>query len=375
MIVGGGVTGLSIAYNLAKIGASVTIIERGYIGSGSSTRNAANARAHFFNKEATIIAWESLKLMYKLSKELNYNTLFIKRGYLWLLYTEEQYKRFKQFREFWSKLGIPDGKMLSVEDLKERYPFLNLKGVIGGFLGHVNGRYHHDAIVRGYWRACKNLGVKIYEYTEAKKLIREGSKVVGVETNVGKVYARKCVVLAAGPWTRLLAKSVGIDLPIEPVRKELLVTEPVKIKIKPLVISMKTNAYVQQTLRGEVLGSVETPMDIPIWEFKSTYQFPLRTVRAIIELVPALAVVNFMRQWAGHYDVTPDNNPILGFIDEIENLAVAAGFSGHGFMLAPAVGKYMALLLDKGHLDPIIKPFNYRRFKEGKLITEQLVIG
>lgn len=375
IIVGGGVVGLSIAYNLAKYGVNVEVFERGYIGCGNSTRNAGNARAHFFSREGTIIAWESLKLMYRLSRELKFNTLFTRRGYLWLLYSEAQVKGIERIRGMWRSLGVPEGRMLSVEELRREYPFLNLKGVVGGFLGEVNGRFHHDAVVRGYWKACSRLGVKTRQYTNVEKLIVKSGRVVGVETESGSFYAEKGVVVAAGPWTRTLLEPLSVEVPIEPIRKEIIVTEPIKIRIKPLIICVKTQSYVQQTLRGEVLGSTATPLDIPTWSYQHTYQHPIRTAKALVELIPVLSTLNFMRQWAGQYDVTPDHNPILGRVEEYENLYVAAGFSGHGFMLAPAVGKYMAILLEEEKLHPIIEPFSLNRFREGKLIREELIIG
>ncbi len=375
VVVGGGVVGLSIAYHLAKLGASVTIVEKRYVGSGSSTRNAANARAHFFNREASLLAWESLKRMRKLSRDLGYNTLFVRRGYLWLFYKEEHLEAMRRYMKTWKELGIPEGKILGVDELAKRYPYLNLRGIVGGYLADANGRYHHDAVVRAYWINCRRLGVSILEYVEARKVLVRSGRAVGVETSTGAFEAEKAVVLAAGPWTRVLAETVGVELPIEPIRKEAMVTEPLKITIKPLVINTKVNAYAQQTLRGEVLLSSATPLDVPTWSYQHTYQFPIRAAKAMVETIPALATVNWLRQWAGHYATTPDHNPVLGYVDEVENLAVASGFSGHGFMLAPAVGEFMALLLEKGYLHPVMAPFDPGRFKEGRMIREDLVIG
>ncbi len=375
IIVGGGVVGLSIAYHLARLGASVIVVERRYVGSGSSTRNAANARAHFFNREASLLAWESLKRMYRLGRVLGYNTLFVRRGYLWLFYREEHLEGMRSYMKTWRELGIPEGRILDVDELARRYPFLNLKGIVGGYLADTNGRYHHDAVVRAYWKNCIKLGVQVLEYVEAEKITVKSGRAVGVETPVGLLEADKAIILAAGPWTRILAKTAGVDLPIEPIRKEAMVTEPLKITIRPLVINTKVNAYAQQTLRGEVLLSSATPLDVPTWSYQHTYQFPLRAAKAMVETIPALAAVNWLRQWAGHYATTPDHNPVLGYVDEVEGLAVASGFSGHGFMLAPAVGEYMALLLEKGYLHPVMAPFSPGRFREGRLIKEDLVIG
>ncbi len=376
VIVGSGVVGLTTAYNLAKLGENnVTVIEQKYIAYGSSTRNAGHFRVHFWAPENTRFAIEARKRLLDFASKIRWNAEIDLGGYLWLLYKEEQVRAYKRSNmEIWSKFNV-SGKILTPEEISERFPYINLEGVIAGFYGPQDGKMNPNAIVFGYYEEAKKMGVKFLPYTKAEKIIVDNNKVKGVQTSKGVIESNK-VLVSAGGWSAELLKGIGINLPIEVERKEIGVTEPINYFIKPFVVSLKSGVYVGQMVRGEVLGSIDYPIIKGVKPLDTTLDWIHKWSKNAVEIIPPIKHLMFLRTWSGYYVVTPDHSHILGRDPEWpENLYVAAGFSGHGFMMAPFAGEVMAknILYDK--INELMKPYLLSRFKEEKLIHETMVIG
>lgn len=375
IVVGGGITGLTTAYNLAKMGASdVKVFEKRYINSGSSTRNASHFRVHFWSKENALFAIKSRKIILNLANETGWNPVFHQSGYLWLLHSEEQLEAFKKSNEMWKSLGVGE-KILEMDEVKERFPYINTEDYIAAFFGPQDGKVHHDHVSLGYYSAAKELGVKFYEHTKVEKIILEKNRVTGVKTEKGDFKA-DIVVVAAGVWSRDILKTCNVDIPIEPERKEICVTEPVKHFIDPLVIDMKTGAYAGQTIRGEIIGSVDKPKIKGLVPQINTLAWASYWTKYITNVIPCLKYIKIMRAWSGYYAVTPDHSHILGRDPEWpEGLYVHTGYSGHGFMMSPYGGEVLAHHILTGEIPELMKPFLPTRFKEGKLVKETMVIG
>jgi len=375
-IIGGGIVGLSIAYNLVKKGErDVVIIDRKHIGYGSSTRSVAQFRTHFWADENALFAIESRKILLKAGGQLNFNPLVESNGYLWLLYDDEILEAYHRRNMRWSELGVA-GRLLSPEDVRVIHPYINTQGMTGAFYGPQNGRLHHDFLMFGYRNAILKEGGKVLEYLEAKKLLMNGNRIRAIETSSEPIEANK-VVVAAGVWSNEILQTVGLQLPITPERKEVCVTEPMKPFIKTFVINTKLKSFlIAQTLRGEGIGSLDHPPVKGTLQPGNTIEFLREFSRAAIATIPALRKARMLRVWSGFYEVTPDHSHILGRNPEWpESLYVAAGFSGHGLMMAPLVGKVMAELLLEEKVHPLMKPYSPTRFEEGKEIRETLVIG
>jgi len=379
VVVGGGVIGLASAYYLAKYGGeNIVVVERQYIGSGASTRNASHFRVHFWSRENTIFAIKSRKLYKSLASESGWNPLIEYTGYLWLIYDDETLKAYEAMnKKLWSKLGV-SVNFLSPKEVERKYPYINLDGVIAGVFGPQDGKFHHDFVVYGFYSLAVRHRVKVLEYTEAKKILVKNHEVLGVETDRGAIYARK-ILLANNFWATSLLDSIDIELPITPERKEICVTEPFKPFIDPLVVCMNpefNGLYIGQTVRGEVMGSIDYPPSYGVSEPGNTLKWVAKFAKNAIKLIPALKYARFMRVWSGFYDMTPDNSHIMGRINDWpEGLYVAIGFSGHGFMLAPYIGELIAkaMLFNEVHND--MKPYLPDRFEKKKLIKETMVIG
>ncbi len=380
VIVGGGVVGLSIAYYLLKKkpGLKVSVLEKNYIGYGASTRNGSHIRVHFWSEENVRFAIESRKLMINLGKELGWNPILYLGGYLWLIFDEHTLKAYEEMnRRVWSKYGYPV-IFLDEKEVKQRYPYLNISGLVKGVLGPQNGKIHHDFVTFGYYYGVKKRGGKVFEYNPVEELVVDDNKIKGVQTKNGFIEADN-VIVAAGAWSKLILKTAGVDIPLTPVRKELGVMEPTKPFIEPLIIDMRPESqglYICQTPRGEVMGSVDYPHVKNEYEFTNTMKYLSTFARHAINLIPALKYLSFLRIWSGDYNMSPDHSHILGRDDKWpEGLYVATGFSGHGFMMAPYVGVVMADHLIDGVIPELMKPFLPTRFEEGRLIKEMMVIG
>jgi len=376
VIIGGGIVGLTTAYHMASQGErDVTVVEREYVASGASTRNAGHFRVHFWTPENVQFAIESVKRLMDFASKVEQDFEIHRGGYLWLLSEEEHVEAYRRNnREVWSKFAV-SGKILTPEEISEEYPYVNVEGVIAGFQGSQDGKLNPNLISLRYYEKDKGLGVKFLTRTKAERIVAKGNKVIGVQTNRGFIDAEK-VLVAAGAGTNELMKTVSVVLPLEPERKEIGVTEPINYFIGPLVISVKDSAYVGQMLHGEVIGSIDYPVAKGLAPLVNTLDWFHAYANVASEMIPSVKHLMFLRSWAGYYVVTPDRSHILGRSPEwYENLYVATGFSGHGFLMAPFAGELMAKTILYDKIDKLMKPFLPTRFKEGRLIEETLVVG
>jgi sarcosine oxidase subunit beta len=168
---------------------------------------------------------------------------------------------------------------------------------------------------------------------------------------------------------------LGVALPNKPHRHEICSTEPLKLWLKPLVADLSDGLYFSQSMRGEIVGGIGNEYVPPGLDQRSSHAFLGKYARSLVRACPVLARVKVLRQWAGCYDLTPDANPVVGPVDDVEHFYQASGFMGHGFMMAPAVGRLLAQVVGGDGPVPVFEPWNLRRFKEGKLLTESMIIG
>jgi len=374
VIIGGGAIGLSTAYQLAKHGQSdVVLLERGYLGGGATGRCAEGIRAQFQRSHNIELALASQRIYEHLAEELNYNILFTQYGYLMLAYTEGQLELCSEYVKRQKRLGMST-KLVSPEEAKELVPILNTDGVLAGTFHPKDGSAHHDSVVAGFAKAARRKGVEINEFTEVSGIRTENGRVKGVATSRGEI-ATTTVIIAAGAYTRAVAGWVGVNVPTQPVRHQIMVTEPLKPCINPMVISHDSGVYLRQTMRGELIGGIGDPEEPSSYNMRSGHRFLFRFAKEATRLFPVLRDVSVMRQWAGLYDMAEDGTPIIQEIPSIQRLLLACGWSGHGFMLSPIVGKLLAeqVLYRKTSLS--LEPFSLRRFETGQLEYERTVVG
>jgi heterotetrameric sarcosine oxidase beta subunit len=373
VIVGGGIMGLGLAYNLAKRGVKdVVLLERGYLTGGASGRNGGGVRAQWTTPTMIRLAKRSLEIGDRFAAEMGINTWFRRGGYLFLAPTPELVARIEKNAELHNRHGIPT-RILSPEGAREVVPELDPKRFLAAAWNPDDAVVFPWPYVWGYASRAEALGAKVLTFTRVTGFESAGKRLTAVVTDQGRIAA-DTVVNAAGAWSRDVAALAGVKLPNEPERHEILVTEPLKPWLRPLVSVLGSGLYFSQSLRGEIVGGMGDPDEPSGLDTRSTLRFLARFSRAITEAIPMTAGLKVMRQWAGCYDVTPDNNPILGAAG-FDNFLQVNGFVGHGFMMAPAVTELMAGWMAGDPADEIFERFTLARFERGEVAGEDFIIG
>jgi sarcosine oxidase subunit beta len=374
LVIGGGVNGLGCAHNLAKRGMKgIVVLEKGYIGAGSTGRCGAGVRQQWGLEENIVLARESVKLFKQLSAELRFNVMFRQGGYLVLIYDEHEHELISKTIPLQNRLGVPT-RLVTPREIAELVPGINTKGVLAGAYCPTDGVCYPYAVLWGYAEALRRLGVEIRVHTRVARLSRRDDGTYDVQTDKGDFNA-PIVVNVAGAWAKNIAAMIGIDIPTTPVRHEIAVTESLKPFLEPMVISTKKDFYFSQSLRGEVVGGVGDPGETPSYSTASSPDFLFRYARALREVFPALGKVRIIRQWAGLYDMSPDARPILGTVDGYKGYYHACGFSGHGFMISPMVAKLLGELITTGKTSMPIDTLDLTRFSRGPLRQDPYVVG
>jgi sarcosine oxidase subunit beta len=374
VIIGAGVHGLSTAYYLAKQGVTnVAVIDKGYVGGGASGRNTAIIRANYLTREGVPFFRESLKLYEDLSKELNFNLLFDQSGRLDIGHTDSAVFGLRMRTGVNKLLGV-DSRMIGPSEIKKLVPAIDLREgkhlpVMAALYQSSAGVIRHDAVVWGYGRGADRLGVEIHPFTEVTGIVREGGRVVGVDVGDHRIRAGIVMSATAG-WSSNIARMVDLTLPLVTHPLQAFVTEPLKPFISKSVSSANLHVYVYQTDRGEVVvgGGVDPYSS---YSQGSTLHTLEELAANMLELFPFLRGVNVMRQWAGLCDMSPDYAPIMGEVDDLPGFMLSCGWGTWGFKAGPIGGFTMAELIATGKTPDLIKPFNLRRFAEGKLVNER----
>lgn len=375
VIIGGGILGASIAYNLAKMGAKdIVLVEKQYLNSGATGRCGAGIRQQWGTEMNCILSRESVRLFEHLNEELDYDhdIEFKQKGYLFVIYLEKELAQFKKNVALQNRLGIPS-RLITPDEAKDIVPHLNTEGLLGATYCPTDGHANPFHTTQAYARAAKRLGVDIYTYTEVLSIDKDKDRVVRVNTDQGPIHC-DVVINACGGHAAMIGQMVGIDLPIYPERHQAMVSEPVNIFQDPMVISLYHHLYIQQAPHGPFIMGQGDPNEPKSFNIKSSWQFPLEVAKKVAEVLPALKDLKIVRQWAGLYDMSPDAQPILGESLEVKGFFTAAGFSGHGFMIAPYTSKLMAQAILGQKPEMAIDMLNYDRFARGELILEPAVV-
>jgi sarcosine oxidase subunit beta len=375
VIVGAGIMGLSIAYNLARNHGvtNVVVLDRTYLCGGASGRNGGGVRAQFSSEGNIRLMQESIRICGDFAREMKINIWFRQGGYLFLVRDEAGRRTLEQSVAVQNGCGLAT-RMLSPKEAQRIVPEMSLEGVVAASYNGDDGVVFPWPFVWGYAQGAEKLGVEIAPFTDVVGFDTEGSKITAVVTSKGKIATNR-VVNAAGAWSPEVARLLGVELPNHPHRHEICSTEPLKPWLKPLVADLSNGLYFSQSMRGEIVGGV-TNHDVPAgMNMDSSHRFLALYGKALLDTCPILGSVKVLRQWAGCYDLTPDANPIVGEVDDIEGFYQASGFMGHGFMMAPVMGRLIAQYIAEGTELPMFERWNLRRFKEGRLLSEAMIIG
>lgn len=374
VVVGGGVHGLATAYYLAKNHGirNVAVLEKRYIGSGGSGRNTAIIRSNYLTPEGVRFYHRSLKLYEQLAAELNFNVMFEQRGHLTLAHTDSTLRTMRWRAEV-NKLEGVDSEVIGPPEIKRLASFLDVSEqprypILGALFHPPGGIVRHDAVVWGYARGADARGVHIHQETEVTGIEVVGGQVRGVLTNRGAI-ATPVVVNSTAGWSSLIAAMAGVTLPISTFPLQAAVTEPVKFFLNPVIVSGTLHVYVSQTARGElVFGASVDPFTS--YSTRGSLEFTEELAGHVLQLMPSLAQMRVIRQWAGLCDMTPDFSPIMG-VTPVEGFYLDVGWGTYGFKAGPVSGEAMAALIATGRTPEIIAPFHLARFEDGRLMGEK----
>ena len=374
VIIGGGVIGCAIAYNLADKGVKdIVVVEKNYIASGSTGSCGAGIRQQWGTKMNCLLSRKSMEIFENMNEILaTKRDIELKQGgYLLLAYSKRELDQFKENIKLQHSLNIPS-ELLTVKEAKEIVPQLNTEGVTGAAFCPTDGHANPFRVNQAYMEAAQRKGVEFYTYTEAKDIVIKKGKIKKVVTDKGDIET-SMVVNAAGGFSKEVGKMAGIDIPTKSERHEILVTEQVNPILKPMVMSFSYNIYCQQTPDGSFVMGYGDPEEPESHNIKASWQFLERMSKKATHILPFLKELRVIRQWAGLYNVTPDAQPILDESEEVNGYYMAVGFSGHGFMIAPMTGILMAEMITGESLSLDIE-LDLKRFDNGRLILEPSVV-
>ena len=375
VIIGGGISGVSIGYFLIKHGAkNVVILERDYLAAGATGRCGAGIRQQWGSPLNCIMTKFSCEFFENAVDELQFDgdIEFHQGGYLMLVTTEKELAQTKENIVLQNSLGI-DSKLLTLQEAKEVAPLLNTDGMLAAAFHQRDGHLNPFYTTRAFADAFRRLGGEIHIGTTVTGIRTENGCITGVDTNRGSI-ATNTVINAAGGYVQLIADMVGVELPLYSQRHNILVTEPAERVLEPMLMSFSLNFYCQQTPHGSFIMGRTCPNQPRDLRITADSRFPIAMAKTITQVLPRLKNLRMLRQWAGLYNMSPDKHPIYDRVPGVEGFYLSAGYSGHGFMMAPATGQSMAELILG--LTPTLPwdRLGFSRFEKGDLILEPSVV-
>ena len=348
VIVGAGIVGAATGYYLAKRGRKVTVVERDFPCAGSTGRCIGGIRAQFTHDLTVRVMLESVSMFRELHEELGQDVEWYQGGYLFLVYDEKRRQAFLDAIAIQRSYGLKV-EYVNVDDCCRLVPGLDAAGLLGGAYCSTDGQANPFKVTYGYLDGIKRMGGELIVGSEVKRINRRGDRAVSVVTNHGDEVFGGQILMAAGCWTDEVGALAGVNVPVTADRHESLVTEAVEPLFAPMLVDYRPDGcyFVQNFGTGHFIGCYTPSTLVPGHRVDATDEFITEMPRRMARLVPKLAHVKVIRQWAGSYEMSPDGNPICG-PTPIENLFVSTGMSGHGFMFGPALGKLMAEVMDCG---------------------------
>jgi sarcosine oxidase, subunit beta len=379
VIIGGGIVGSSIAWHLTHAGCkSVLVIEReSSQGKGSTGKSMGGVRAQFSTPVNIQLSLYSIPFYTKFEEVVGHPADYRPQGYLFLATKDLHLNYLRDNFARQQKLGLKTARLLPADEIRSMLPQLRSDDVLGGSFCSTDGFVDPYSVMNGFMASATEHGATLWKKTEVTG-ISGSSGSFTVETTRGPVSTRT-VVNAAGAWSAQIAKYVGIDLPVEPLRRMLVPSEPFSDfpHSAPMIIDMSTGFHFRPEGRGFLLAWND-PEETPGYKFDFEPSFIEKILIHAADRVPAFEnlPVNPKRAWAGLYEMTPDHHCILGPVAAVPGFFLANGFSGHGVMHSPATGKILADLILQGKTSVVddVSVLGFERFARGVMLYETAML-
>jgi sarcosine oxidase, subunit beta len=380
VIVGGGIVGASIAWHLTEAGCrNLLIVEReSHQGKGSTGKSMGGVRAQFATAVNIQMSMYSIRFYAEFDERLGQPGGYRPQGYLFVATRPSHLEYLRTNQILQRSLGLTQAHMLNRDDIKTRVPQLFSGDILGGSFCSTDGFVDPYSVMTGFTSCATERGARLWRSTEVIAIHRDSIGIVGIETTRGPVSTR-VVVNAAGPWAAQVAELAGVDLPVQPLRRMLVPTEPfdgVSHHI-PMVIDMTNGFHFRPESLGFLLAWNDPEETVG---FKTDFEpaFIEKILIRAADRVPCFenVAVNPRRAWAGLYEMSPDHHCILGPVEEVPNFFCANGFSGHGVMHAPSTGRIVSDLILHGKTDVVshVEALSPARFAKGELLHETVVL-
>ncbi len=379
VIIGGGIVGSSIAYHLTAAGCTdVLVIERETAqGKGSTGKSMGGVRAQFSTAVNIQMSLYSIPFYASFDERLGYPAGYRPQGYLFCATNAKHMAYLQANYQKQVDMGLKDVRLITADEIRSMFPQLRADDIVGGSFCSTDGFVDPYSAMIGFMTWAAEHGAKLLKNTPVTGIQRDARGVAGVETTKGTV-ATRVVVNAAGAWAAGVAKMAGLDLPVVPLRRMLVPTEPFDQfpHSAPMIIDMSNGFH----FRPEGLGFLlawNDPEETPGYKTDFDPSFIEKILTRAADRVPVFEnlAVNPKRAWAGLYEMTPDHHPILGPAPGMPGFFLANGFSGHGVMHAPATGKILSDLILTGKTDLVdASLLGLSRFAEGRTIEETAVL-
>jgi sarcosine oxidase subunit beta len=373
-IIGGGAMGVSTAWHLARSGVgSIVVIERDMLGSGSSAKPLGGVRATFSDPGNIVLAQRSLEAYERFGAEFGVDIGLRQVGYLFLCRTENELAAVEASTELQNRLG-GSSEMVSPERAVQLNPFIDPSVLLGASFSPRDGYAQPAQVVHGYADAARSLGVVLSEQTEVIGIDIYDDTVTAVRTSRG-VVRTDTLICAAGAWSQRIGEMAGVFLPVVPVRRQIGFTGPLMqpMPTVPFTLDLGSTLYFHNAGDGLLLGISDAGQSPGFGRDFSHEWVPAFDEAAAI-VAPSLVGVSLKGGWAGLYENTPDHNALIGRAQAPRNFLYATGFSGHGFLQAPAVGELVTDLFHErdSFMDP--HPFRADRFRDAEALSEVHII-
>lgn len=363
VIVGGGIMGASTACHLAQRGLTdVVLLERNLLAQASTGLSAGGIRQQFSHPANIRLSQEAVRVFERFEELFGVDVEFRQVGYLFLARSEEVWQEFLTNAEVQRRYHVPV-EVLLPDEIKYRWPYLRVDDLQGGTFCGEDGYADPYMAAMGFANAARRLGVRIEEQTEVTGIEIQCGRVRAVQTTRGPVSAQ-VVVNVAGAWGADVARMAGFDLPVKPYRRQAFMTQRLDSipKPVPMILDIEPAFW----FRGEgpgVLMGMSDPDEPSSFHTHVDYRFMERVIEEAIHRAPILEEAEILRGWGGLYEITPDDNPIIGALPGVDGLFCAVGFSGHGFQQGPTVGRILSELILDGKTEFDLSPFAHDRFE------------
>jgi sarcosine oxidase, subunit beta len=378
-IIGGGIVGSSVAYHLAEAGCTnVLIVEREERqGMGSTAKSMGGVRAQFATSINIRMSLYSIDLFSRFEELTGHTAGYRPHGYLFVATSERHLEYLKTNLRKQQNCGLSNVEMVTREDILKTIPQLIGDDVVGGSFCPTDGFVDPYSVMTGFAKRARDLGVRTWLETAVTGIDVKEGRVAGLETSRGYV-STGAVVNAAGPWAAGVARLARVEIPVQPLRRQIVKTEPFEQLSSrlPMVIDMSSGFHFRPEGSSYLLAWPD-PEETYGFRTDFDYGFIEKILTRAVSRVPVFAdvEVNPRRCWAGMYEMTPDHHAIIGAAPGVEGMFLANGFSGHGVMHSPATGKIVSELILHGTSSFIDAPMlRAERFDEGNLLEETAVL-